>query len=148
MNKYFCKIGKSLSDRLSNIDEQIKQINRNLKSILIKPTSTNEISNIIKEPRDNAGKEDKVNARALKELSKNNNSLATHLINLSIEKSVWSDELKRADVIPIHKQRDKADVSNYKLDKSKRTIEIFIDLAKAFDTVNRDILFKKWEISD
>ena len=90
------------------------------------------------------------------------------MINVSFNKGIFPDFLKVANVIPIHKKGEKLDPNNYRpisllysspyynhslisltemirnvLDNGNFACGVFIDLQKAFDTVNHDILFSK-----
>lgn len=137
MNKYFCEIGKNLSEKLRNCNEKSKSIINNPKSIFINPTNSKEINKVIKELKDKAGGEDQINAKILKELVTYISIPLVHIFNLSIEKSVWPEALKSAIVIPIHKQGDKTNISNY------RPISLISNIAKIFERIiyNRLISF-------
>ena len=52
-----------------------------------------------------------------------------YLFNLSIEKGVFPDDLKIAQVIPIYKGEDSSDISNY------RAILVFTCFSKALERI-------------
>ena len=94
-----------------------------------------------------------------------------YLFQLSLEKGVFPDNLKIAKVTPIYKTGDSSDISNYMpisvlpgfskillpekvkikkkiikkkhFERSEYTRGVFIDLSKAFDTVDHNIQLNK-----
>ena len=61
-NKYFCNIGKKLSDKIRPpINEEIKIPSMNSKSIFFQPTNQNEIKNIINNMENKNEKKNKKN---------------------------------------------------------------------------------------
>ena len=201
LNKFFCSIGKKLSDKIrSPTNEEIKLPTRNSKSIFFEPSNHQEISIIICRMENKNGGIDNINGKTLKTLVDNKAEPLVHTFNLCIEKAIWPDALKTAEVIPVHKLKEKHIATNYrpisfisniakilekiihnritnymnkceilaknqygfrknkstkdalslisnaiygKLDKSTPIAIIFLDLAKAFDTVNHQILLHK-----
>lgn len=201
MNSYFCNIGNQLSNKIkAHHTLHINYPSSNLHTIFITPTTRTEIINIINNMKLKCGGVDNINTKTIKCLSNFIVDPLVHIINLSIDKSIWPDELKKAEIKPIHKAKSKHHASNYrpislisnlakifekvifnrilsfvkkhkilskmqygfmkkigtkdalsyltnliydKLDKSMPIAVTFLDLAKAFDTVNHDILINK-----
>lgn len=201
MNEYFCKLGKRLSDRITTPrGKEIEIPKSNPKTLFIKPTNKFEIMKIIDNLKLKKGGVDKISAKTLKATSTVIADTLAYVFNLCIEKSIWPDALKTAEVIPIYKSGNKKEMSNYrpislisniakifekiihnriieflnknniitkkqfgfiknmgtrdalslitkiiyeKLDQSKPIAITFLDLAKAFDTVNHKILLDK-----
>ena len=91
---------------------------------------------------------DNINAKTLKTLVEHLVDPLAHIYNLCIDKAIWPDALKTAEVIPIHKSKEKHIVNNY------RPISLISSLAKILEKIitkrittfiNKcDILAKIW----
>ena len=201
MNKYFCEVGSELSKKIKQLtNKSINMPKPNRASMFLEPTDAFEINLIINNMKNKAGGVDSINTKTLKTLANYIIIPLEHVINLCIEKSIWPNNLKIAEVVPIYKAGKKSCISNYRpislisniakifekivynrlykflqkhkilsdlqfgfvknkgttdalsyisqriyenLDKSKPMIATFLDLSKAFDTVNHDILLRK-----
>ena len=114
MNNFYCNVGKNLSKQIQQPNEKHKEIGSNLKSIFLIPTNALEVMNIIKQLKNKSGGVDKINARTLKALDIYIGLPLTHILNLSIEKSVWPEALRSAELIPIYKAGNKSNITNYR----------------------------------
>lgn len=204
VNNFFINIGSKLAKQITPCVNDAVEPNEasNLERELnFKQITVDEIKNIITFLKPNVTSGDEViSTNAIKHLSEEITFPLTHLINLSITKSIFPTSLKVATVIPIYKQGCKNDINNFRpisllstfskifekvlkkqlmkylednnllsktqygfrqnlstsdaiddiintitksLDGGNKCLAIFIDLQKAFDTIDHKILFKK-----
>lgn len=130
LNSHFCNIGLNLSNKIQQMpNNPIKLPPFNNSTIFIYPTNSNEIETIIKNLKLKSGGIDDINAKTLKILAKFITGPLVHIINLCISMSVWPDEFKKAEIIPIHKGKEKYTASNY------RPISLISNLAKIFEKI-------------
>lgn len=130
MNSYFCNIGTKLSNEIQKPqNKEIKLPSMNKNSIFITPTDSFEIASIIHNLKLKNGGVDNIDAKTLIVLSRHIVLPLVHIINLSIEKAIWPDALKSADVTPIYKAKERHNVTNY------RPISLISNLAKIFEKV-------------
>ena len=136
MNTYFCEVGSNLSRNIKQPNNTyVKPVERNAKSIFIRPTNTIEIGDIIKNLKAKSGGVDNINAKTLKTIAPFIVTPLHHIFNTSIEQAVWPNALKSAEVVPIHKAGDKTVVSNY------RPISLISNIAKIFEKIIYNRLF-------
>ena len=199
-NDYFVKIGPNLASNIDNTSNPIEYVNDILNSISIPTITESEVTDILLSLNNSSAGYDEIPAHILKQNTILYIKPLTHLINSSINKGIFPDELKIAKVIPIFKSGNKELIENYRpisilsvftkvfekvmykhlinfvdknnilykyqfgfrrqhstnhavitlvekitnaLDKGKIVVGCFLDLKKAFDTVNHRILISK-----
>lgn len=127
LNTYFCNIGVELSNKIDTPTNQRMVLPpNNCNSIFLNPTNRDEVAAIIKNMKNKAGGVDNINVKTLKTLSKYIIDPLTHIFNLCIEKSIWPQCLKEAEIVPIFKAGNKQSSSNY------RPISLISNIAKIF----------------
>ena len=206
LNDFFVNIGNMVEEKIpsGNIPCIDYMGERNVKTIFLKPVDNGEVISLVSQLKCLL-KACGPNSIPNKILKNNIEPLVgplVYLLNLSLEQGNFPQLLKKADVAPIFKEKDKRKCENYrpisllsnisklferamhnrlydflensdvlydlqfgfrkqyssnhallsivegireKLDNKTFSCGVFIDLEKAFDTVNHEILFKKLE---
>ena len=103
--------------------------------MFLEPTDALEINTIINNMKNKAGGVDNINTKILKTLGNYIIIPLEHIFNLSIEKSFWPDNLKSAEVVPIHEAGSKSYISNY------RPISLISNIVKIFEKIVNNRLY-------
>ena len=104
MNNYHGKMGKAMSDKITAPSNNFIQLPpSNVNSNFLNPTNEMEVKNIIEDMKTKNGGVDKINPKTLNAISEHIADHLAHIINKCIEKSIWPDALKAAEVLPIYK---------------------------------------------
>lgn len=115
-NKFFVNIGHELSKSIPdcNISPRSYLSSSNIQSIFLEPVIEEEVVKIISHLKESAAGYDNVCPSIVKTMYTYFVKPLTHVLNLSITKGHFPDELKIAKVIPLFKNGDKKIVSNYR----------------------------------
>ena len=117
--KYFANIGEHLASKIpksnKSINEYLARIEKNEKSLFLRPTSEQEINKIIEKlPNKNSSGHDNISNILLKRLEDPLLSPLNIIFNQSITCGIFPDEMKLADVFPLHKGKEKFLPTNYR----------------------------------
>ena len=116
-NNYFSTIGINLAHNIPASDKNFKEFLglRNPKSIFLAPTVKEEMEEIVSNLNDkkSAG-HDGIGNYLLKNIISSIVDPLFYIINLSLVSGIVPANMNTAKVIPIFKQGDKCDVSNYR----------------------------------
>ena len=202
---YFTNVGPNLQKKIPTTSSPFHTFlgNRVDESILLEPTNSVELIDICKSLKNSkATGADNIPMHIIKDISEYISAPLTQIVNLSLAKGIFPDQLKISKIVPIYKADDPELFSNYRpisllsnfskifekvmynqlikftntleilhslqfgfrknhstslalihlinkiassIDHNEITMGIFLDLSKAFDTLNHDILFYKLE---
>ena len=205
--KHFSSVGSMYANKITQSHNTFNQYLRNIPnnpiSMFMAPTSRTEIEKLIdKLPNKTSKGHDDISNILLKRIKSTISHPLEIIFNKSIQDGVFPEDMKQADVIPLHKSKEKFIVNNYRpisllltmskiLQKivygriysflcnsdqlfqsqygfrtghscenaicelvgtvaknraeKKHTIGVFIDLSKAFDTLNHQMLLSKMD---
>ena len=115
-NSFFTSIGKNLENKIPNASTQFAYFVKKSDFVTeTKPLSINELKDAFYSLKSNKSPGyDDISYNVIKKCFGSLCEPLKYLFNLSIEKSVFPDDLKIARVTPIYKDEDNGDVINYR----------------------------------
>ena len=128
-NDFFVNIGNSLSRGIPVVNTSPTEYmgERLLCSIFLEPVVPQELDEIIKSLKNGAPGSDGITAQILKTIRQSINGPVCYLCNISL--TVFSDELKLANVLPLFKSGDPLLFNNF------RPVSLLCVLSKVFEKV-------------
>ena len=113
-NSFFINIGKNLASKVPNASTPFEYfVNKSDFVMETKPLSMNKLKDTFCSSKSSKyPRYDDISYNVIKKCFGILGELLKHLFNLSIEKGVFPDDLKIAQVTPIYKGKDSSDVSN------------------------------------
>ena len=132
--KYFANIGENLASKIPKskkpINEYLAKIQRNDKSLFLRPTSEHEINKIIdKLPNKNSSGHDNISNILLKKLKAPLLKPLNIVFNQSITSGIFPEQMKLANVFPLHKGKEKFLPTNY------RPISLLLTISKVLEKI-------------
>ena len=203
--KYFSTVGKDLASKMNTpnigINNYLKNVRSNAKSIFLTPVTTVELERIISKlkPKLSSGL-DEINNKIIKELKEFIVPPLSVIFNNSLREGIFPKKMKEAKVVPLFKSKERDLATNYRpisllltlsklleklmysrvynflittnqlyvsqygfrrmhscehavgelisniakgIEKGKYTAGIFLDLSKAFDTLEHEVVYMK-----
>ena len=108
----------------------LKSLNQHHTSMFLHPTTTNEILALIKKlPNKRSSGYDNISNLLLKSLSTQISVPLEIIFNKSIEEGTFPTNMKKADIVPLYKSKDKQECSKY------RPISLLITLSKLLEKI-------------
>ena len=138
---YFSSVGKKFANKLpasvTSVSEYIARIAQNSSSIMLFPCTETELSKLIGSlPNKTSCGIDEINNILLKKISNSIIPILCELFNKSLEKGVFPELMKVAEVVPLHKGGDKSQETNY------RPISLLTTLSKILEKVMYKRVYK------
>ena len=132
--QYFSKIGNVYADNSksskTNIIDYLKVIPRNAKSLYLTPTTEVEIMNLISQllNKKSSGY-DNIDNVILKHIKECISPIMAKIFNLSMLEGKFPDQMKLAEVVPLHKSKETYLLNNY------RPISLLITISKLLEKI-------------
>ena len=116
LNYYFANVGASMSKNIISHNDYKSYLSLHQpNSIYINPTSPSEISLIISQMKNNKSPgDDMISNNLIKYCNRVFSDIISHIANCVIKTSIYPDSLKLGKVIPIFKNGNSEDPSNYR----------------------------------
>ena len=132
--EFYSHLGSSLANQITpskiDIETYIKRIPRNENSMFINYTSKDEIESVVKSlPNKVSSGHDQISNNLLKQLSSSISYPLEIIFNQSIQQGPFPMLMKKVEVIPLYKGKDREDVVNY------RPISLLITISKLLEKI-------------
>ena len=128
-NNFFVNIGSKLTSKCKSSKNPLQFVKSNMNSMFISNITEAEVTETILDLNNSSPGYDEVPAIVMKQNIHALIKPLTYLINCSINKGIFPDELKIAKVIPIYKSGDKTSIENY------RPISVLSVFSKVFEKI-------------
>lgn len=126
-NDYFVSIGQTLSNSIVN-DANISFVNYlspiNEHCMFLHPTDESEVFKYLKNLKETSPGHDEINCKVVKVVAHFIAKPLCHIINLSLKNGIIPTDLKQARVVPIYKNNERTQKSNYRPISSKELYTI------------------------
>ena len=132
--QYFSKIGNVYAENIKspkkNIIDYLKVIPRNAKNLYLTPTTEAEVMNLISQlPNKKSSGYDNIDNVILKHIKECISPAMTKIFNLSMLEGKFPDQMKLAEVVPLHKSKETYLLNNY------RPISLLITISKLLEKI-------------
>ena len=131
---YFSNVGKNFAEKIPKnkkpIEEYLSMIRMNKKSVFFYPTTGQEITKLIRNlPNKKSSGHDDIDNVLLKEISSGLIDALENLFNESLQTGIFPDIFKLAEVVPLHKGKERNQQNNY------RPISLLCTLSKILEKI-------------
>ena len=132
----FCEFFSTVGERFSsdirapenNTEYYLDKMTKNKSTLFLTPTNSEEIRHlIISLPNKTSSGHDSISNNLLKKLSPSVTEPLTIIFNKSLESGIFPEEMKKADVVPLHKSKVEYECTNY------RPISLLLTLSKLLE---------------
>ena len=132
--KYFSSVGKNFAKKIPtpqiSVENYLKKIPVNPKSLFMTPTTPQEIQEIISGLANKSSSgHDNITNTLLKQPQVSLSEPLSIIFNKSLESGEFPQEMKKADVIPLYKTKEKYLVMNY------RPISLLLTISKVLEKI-------------
>ena len=132
--KYFSTVGETFAKKIPNlvryINSYLEKIWFNNQSIFMEPCTPSEIRKLLRQlPPKNSSGYDNISNVLLKEIGPYIIDILVELFNMSIQHGIFSDTMKIAEVVPLHKGKERFLENNY------RPISLLTTISKLLEKV-------------
>ena len=146
-NDFFAIVGPNLAKKQKcsapDLKTYLQGLSLHHNSIFLTPTTREEILGLLKGlPNKTSSGYDNINNLLLKQLSTAIVGPLEIIFNKSIEEGSFPENMKKADIVPLHKNKDKQDCSNY------RPISLLITISKLLEKVMYSRVYRFLENTD
>ena len=141
--KYFATVGEKFANKIPkpnrNIDDYLSRIRLNERSLFMTPCTEIEVQKLIGQlPRKASGGHDNISNILLKEIGSNILPVLVEIFNESISQGIFPDTMKLAEVIPLHKGKERCIESHY------RPIPLLTTISKLLEKVVYKRVYPVW----
>ena len=146
-NDFFATVGPNLAKKQKcsapDLKTYLQGLSLHHNSIFLTLTTREEILGLLKGlPNKTTSGYDNINNLLLKQLSTAIVGPLEIIFNKSIEEGSFPENMKKADIVPLHKNKDKQDCSNY------RPISLLITISKLLEKVMYSRVYRFLENTD